>query len=118
MSSGHIVTPHPSAAHVTVRFGGETIAETRQSLRVEETGYSPVYYIPRKDVRMELLEPTERSTHCPFKGDASYFTIKAGGKEAQNAVWTYQSPKDSVGEIKGYLAFYADQLDAFEVEGV
>ena len=117
MSSGHIVTPHASSAEVTVRFAGEVVAKTTRPLRVEETGYKPVYYIPREDVRMELLEPTARSTHCPFKGDASYFTIKAGGKEAQNAVWSYQSPKDSVSEIKDYLAFYADQLDSFEVEG-
>lgn len=117
MSSGHVVTPHQSAAHVTVRFAGEVIAETKRPLRVEETGYRPIFYIPRADIRMELLERTTRSTHCPFKGDASYFTIKVGGKEVQNAAWSYESPKDSVREIKDYLAFYTDQLDAFEVEG-
>ena len=115
MSSGHTVTPHPSTVHITVRFAGEVIAETRRPLRVEETGYKPVFYIPREDARMELMEPTARSTHCPFKGDASYFTIKAGGKDAQNAVWSYESPKESVGEIKDYLAFYADQVE-MEIE--
>lgn len=100
------------AGRVIVRAGGEILADTREALELREASYPPVYYVPRKDVRMERLTKTEHSSHCPFKGDASYFSI-AGG--AENAVWSYETPFDEVRAIEGALAFYGKKVDAIEV---
>jgi uncharacterized protein (DUF427 family) len=74
----------------------------------------PVQYIPRADVDMTRLTRTSLSTHCPYKGDAAYWSIETGERTVANAVWSYESPYDEVGEIKGHLAFYADRVDAIE----
>ena len=79
-----------------------------------ESTYDPVFYIPKRDVRLELLEATDHSTHCPFKGDASYWSIASGGATEVNAVWAYETPYDEVAEITGALAFYASKVDAIE----
>ncbi len=109
----HHITTRPAGVHVQVRFGGETIADTRDAVRLEETfvGHvvAPVvYYIPRKDVRMERLVRTSHHTHCPFKGEASYYSLKDG---PENAVWTYEQPYDEMLAIKEYLAFYPDKVE-------
>jgi uncharacterized protein (DUF427 family) len=97
-----------------VTYGDEVIAETREAVElIEDTGEGKktvapvVYYIPRKDVRMDRLAPSSHQTHCPFKGDASYFSV-AGG--AENAVWSYESPYDEMASIKDRLAFYPDKF--------
>ena len=100
---------------VQVKVNGEVIADTREAIQMEEamegsTAAPVVYYIPRKDVRMERLVRSSHGTHCPFKGDASYFSV-AGGPE--NAVWSYEAPYDEMLAIKERLAFYPDK---FEVE--
>jgi uncharacterized protein (DUF427 family) len=112
----HPIAIEPSSDHVIVRFGGEVIADSTRALTLREGKYPPVHYIPRADARMGRLTKTDHHTGCPYKGEASYFTIKAGGRTAENAVWTYETPFDAVGEIKEYLAFYPDRVDAIDVK--
>jgi len=97
---------------VQVKFNGEVIADTRSAVALEEGSYPVVYYIPRKDVRMDLLERTSHRTHCPYKGDASYYSIQDG---PANAVWSYEQPKEDMLAIKDLLAFYPDKVDAIAV---
>ena len=94
-------------------FGGETVADSRRVKLMHEKGLLPVYYFPEEDVRMDLLEESEHTTHCPFKGDASYYSIEGG---AENAVWSYEKPYDEVMSIREHLAFYPDRVDALRVE--
>lgn len=109
----HPIAIAPAGKRLRVRFGGKVIADTTSALTLKEASYPPVYYIPRADADMSLLLPTERSTHCPYKGDASYFTIAAGDDTADNAVWSYQQPFSAMAEIKDHLAFYPNKV-AFE----
>jgi len=108
----HIVTS-PAAGRVRVIAGGVVIADTREAIELKEAGHAPVLYLPRKDVDMARLERTAHRTHCPYKGDASYFSI-AGG--AQNAAWSYEHPYDEMLEIREMLAFYPGKVDAIRVE--
>jgi len=110
----HPITITPTPRQVRVSFGGEVIAETDRALTLQEASYKPVLYIPRADTRMALCEKTARSTHCPYKGDASYYTIVAGGKRAENAIWSYETPFPAMAQIEGYLAFYPDRVDRIE----
>jgi uncharacterized protein (DUF427 family) len=115
----HRVDLVPETHRVRVTFGGAVIADSRSALRVEETGHEPVHYLPEKDVRTELLRPTDHTTHCPFKGDASYWTIEVPGgqgRRAENAVWGYRTPFDETAGLAGYYAFYKSRVDAIEVE--
>lgn len=107
----HPITVQANAAHIVVSAGGKVIADTRQALTLQEAAYPPVQYIPRKDVDMTLLQRTEHSTYCPYKGDCSYYSIPAGGERLANAVWTYEHPYPAVASIEGYLAFYPDRVD-------
>jgi uncharacterized protein (DUF427 family) len=95
-----------------VTFQGEVIAESGEAIAMREGSYPVVYYIPRKDVKMDRLERTSHRTHCPFKGDASYFSLKDG---PANAVWSYEAPYDEMAAIKGLLAFYPDKVDSISV---
>ncbi len=112
----HRVDVEPSPRWVRVKFNGEIIADTKRALLLMETGNLPVYYFPPADVRMELLEPTDHHTTCPYKGVASYWTIKVGDRVAENAVWGYLDPLPAHPEIKGYLAFYWNKVDAWYEE--
>ena len=111
---GHNVSTQPSQAHVQVLYKGEVIADTREAVELHESQSSShvlapvVYYVPRKDVKMDRLARTSHKTHCPFKGDASYFSV-AGGPE--NAVWSYEAPYDEMLAIKDRLAFYPDKFE-------
>lgn len=107
----HFVQFEPSPKRIRVMFGGETIVDTTNGLILYERGHVPVYYLPRKDVAMELLTATDHSTHCPFKGDANYYNVSASGKTSENAAWSYEKPFDECGGIKDYLAFYWDKID-------
>ncbi|WP_043342851.1 DUF427 domain-containing protein [Belnapia moabensis] len=111
----HPITITPTPRRVRVLFNGEVVAETTRALTLQEASYPAVQYIPREDARMALLARTPRSTHCPYKGDASYFTIAAGGRQAENAVWSYESAYPAMAEIEGHLAFYPDRVDAIEI---
>jgi uncharacterized protein (DUF427 family) len=111
----HHVSTRPSSRHVRVSYQGEVIADTRDAVELHEdagpgkkTVAPVVYYVPRKDVQMERLVRTEHASHCPFKGDASYFSVKGG---ADNAVWSYETPYDEMMAIKDRLAFYPDRFD-------
>jgi uncharacterized protein (DUF427 family) len=106
---GHRIAVSPAGSRVQVIFKGDVIADTREALVMKEGDYPPVYYFPRKDVNMQSLERSAHSTHCPFKGDASYFSLKDG---PQDAVWSYERPFDEMAAIREYLAFYPDKVDA------
>ena len=100
----------PNAKRVRVALGTHTIAESERSLRVLETKHDPVFYFPREDVRMDLLERTDHETFCPFKGEAAYWTIRTDDQLLENAVWSYEDPFDEVAGLKDYVAFYTDRL--------
>jgi uncharacterized protein (DUF427 family) len=110
----HPITITPNTVHVVVRLSDKIIAETDNSLTLQEASYPPVTYIPRADVDMSLLERTDHSTHCPYKGDASYYSIPLGGERSRNAIWTYEDPHAAVSAIKDYMAFYPDRVDSIE----
>ena len=101
----------PSGKRVTVVFGGVTVADTNRALVIYETRLAPAYYLPVEDVRMDLMEPTDYRTHCPFKGDASYWTLRVGDRVAENAVWAYQQPFPEVAALAGHVAFYRSRMD-------
>ena len=101
----------PSPRRVRVSLAGETIADSTQMRLLFETRHLPVYYFPRGDVRQDLLRPSEHHTYCPYKGTASYWSIAAGGRVSENAVWGYPEPFAEVAEIKDYVAFYWDRVD-------
>ena len=106
------ITPNPKRLRVT--FNGKVVAESARALTLQEASYPPVQYIPREDADAALLKRTERSTHCPYKGDASYYSIEAGGRRAENAIWSYETPFPAMAEIAGHLAFYPDRVDRIE----
>jgi len=113
-SPDHPISIAPHQGHVTVRAGGRTIAETDAALVLKEEGYPPVLYVPRADADMAALEHSDHRTWCPYKGDASYFSIAGAGEAGHNAVWTYEAPHDAVAAIGGYLAFYTDRVEVAE----
>jgi uncharacterized protein (DUF427 family) len=106
------ITPNPKRLRVT--FAGQVVAETARALTLQEASYPPVQYITREDADPALLKRTERSTHCPYKGDASYYSIEAGGRRAENAIWSYEAPFPAMQQIAGHLAFYPDRVDRIE----
>ena len=110
----HPITIAPSGKRVRVTFAGRVIADTARALTLKEASYKPVLYIPRDDADMSVLTPTDHHTHCPYKGDASYFTIRGDGRSGENAVWSYERPFPAMAEIKDHLAFYPDRVDKIE----
>jgi uncharacterized protein (DUF427 family) len=102
----------PAGVRVQVTFNGQVIADSRDAIRLEEGDYPAVFYFPRKDVKMERLVRTSHSTYCPFKGHASYYSLKDG---AENAVWSYEKPYDEMMAIRERLAFYPDKVDSISV---
>lgn len=107
----HPITITRNANRVRVIFAGRLIAETVRALTLREADYAPVQYIPRDDADMSLLQRTAHASHCPYKGDASYFTISVNGRSAENAAWSYERPYPAMAEIAGYLAFYPSRVD-------
>jgi uncharacterized protein (DUF427 family) len=107
----HPISIVASRSRVLVTVGGKVIADTRDALTLREASYPPVQYIPRRDVNMTALRRSEHTTYCPYKGDASYYSIPAGGDRSVNAVWTYEAPFEAVAQIKEYVAFYPDRVD-------
>jgi uncharacterized protein (DUF427 family) len=110
----HPITIERNPKRIRVRLGDRLIADSRQTLSLREATYPVVRYVPRGDVDMTLLERSAHTTYCPYKGEASYFSIPAGGSRSENAVWTYETPHPAVPSIKEYLAFYPDRVDAIE----
>ncbi len=111
----HRVDLLPETRRVRVTFAGAVIADSKAALRVEETGHGPVHYVPEKDVRLDLMRPTDHKTYCPFKGDCSYWTVEVGGGKAENAVWGYRAPYDEAVGLAGHYAFYTSRVDSIEV---
>jgi adenylate cyclase len=110
----------PETRRVRVVFGGVTIADSTAALRVEETGHAAVYYVPEKDVRLGLMHRTDHHSRCPYKGEASYWTVEVpdGGdvRRSENAVWGYPAPYDEVAAIARYYSFYPSRVDSITVE--
>jgi uncharacterized protein (DUF427 family) len=112
----HPITISGNPRRVRVSVGGSVIAESSQALSLKEASYPVVQYLPRADANMAMLERTDRVTHCPYKGDANYFSIVTDGKTIANAIWTYETPYPATAEIAGHLAFYPDRVKIEEVE--
>jgi uncharacterized protein (DUF427 family) len=110
----HPITIEPSPARVVVKAGGRVVADTRRALTLREASYPAVFYVPREDADMTLLSRTEHTSWCPYKGQASYYSITPGGDRAVNAIWTYETPHAAVAAIKDHLAFYPDRVDSIE----
>jgi uncharacterized protein (DUF427 family) len=110
----HPITIERNSNRVVVTVAGRVVADTRDSLTLREKNYSPVQYIPIKDVYTALLEATDHATYCPYKGDCSYYSIPLGGERSVNAVWTYTAPYTAVAAIAGHMAFYTDRVDAID----
>lgn len=108
----HPITIERNPSRVVVSVGGKIVADTLRALTLREANYPAVQYVPREDVAMGLLERTDHLTYCPYKGDCNYFSIPSGGERSINAVWTYEAPYAAVAEIRDYLAFYPDRVDA------
>jgi uncharacterized protein (DUF427 family) len=107
----HPISIKPNRSRVLVKVGGKIIADTSDALTLREASYAPVQYIPRRDVDMDALTRSKHTTYCPYKGDASYYSIPAGGDRSLNAVWTYETPFEAMAQIKDYVAFYPDRVD-------
>jgi uncharacterized protein (DUF427 family) len=112
-SPKHVLHSEPSSKRVRVQLDGETVADSTRTKLLHETGILPVYYFPMEDIRSELLTPTDHSTHCPFKGDASYWTVTVGDKVAENSLWGYEDPNPESQFLLGHAAFYFNKMDAW-----
>lgn len=111
---GHPITIENNPHRIRVMLGGVIIAETTEALTLYEASLPPVQYIPREHVRMDLMEPTDHRTRCPYKGEAAHFTATAGGLVRPNAAWSYESPYEAVSAIAGRIAFYPEKVDDIE----
>jgi uncharacterized protein (DUF427 family) len=111
----HPISIEANPSHIVVTVGGRIIADTRNALTLREATYPAVQYIPHRDVDFDALKRTEHSTFCPYKGNASYYSISVGGDRSVNAVWTYETPFEAMAQIKGYVAFYPDRVDEIRV---
>jgi uncharacterized protein (DUF427 family) len=110
----HPISIDANPSHIVVTVAGRVIADTRDALTLREASYPAVQYIPRRDVDMTALIRSEHTTYCPYKGDASYYSIPAGGDRSRNAVWTYETPFAATAQIKEYVAFYPDRVDGIK----
>lgn len=112
----HNITIHQVENEVTLRCGDHIIAKTERALKLHEPPLLPVYYVPRDDIEMSLLTPSTHKTSCPFKGEATYYNLEIENDFYDNAAWSYESPRDEVAEIKGFLAFYDSVANVSEKE--
>lgn len=110
----HPITIERNPSRVVVMLGGKILADTVDALTLREANYPAVQYLPRRDVDMAALERTQHSTYCPYKGDATYYSIPAGGQRSVNAIWTYEEPYDAVAAIRDRVAFYRDRVDSID----
>jgi len=112
----HPITVTPTPARVVVTVAGKVVADTRRALTLQESTYPAVQYIPMDDVDRSLLQRTDTATYCPYKGDASYYSIPIGGERSVDAIWVYEQPYDAVAQIKDHVAFYPNRVDAIDVQ--
>ena len=108
----HPILIVPSTMPIVVTVAGRVIADTARALVLSEASYPPIFYIPRRDIDMALLKRSDHATYCPYKGDATYFSIPAGGTRSLNAAWSYEAPYAAVDAIRDHLAFYPDRVDS------
>jgi uncharacterized protein (DUF427 family) len=111
----HPITIEPAPERIVVSVAGHVIADTREAMMLHEADYAAVAYIPLADVDTSLLERTDHTSYCPYKGECSYYSIPTGGERSINAVWEYTAPYDAVAQIKGMVAFYPDRVDAIGI---
>jgi uncharacterized protein (DUF427 family) len=107
----------PTGRHIVVRFGGVTIADTSQALRVLETTHPPVFYLPPHNVRLELMTLSPLHTECEYKGTASYYDLSLDGRTATSVAWVYTDPKPAYEALRGRIAFYPGRVDEALVDG-
>ena len=112
----HYVRVEPSPRRVRAVIGGETIADSTRMSLLHEANHLPVYYFPLEDVRLDLMAKTDTSTHCPYKGDASYWSLTLGGRSVDDILWSYETPFDEVPELAGLAAFYWKKVDRWYEE--
>lgn len=112
----HPITVEPQPGRVRVRLAGVAVADSTAALRLREAQYPAVLYIPRADIRPDALVRSARTSHCPYKGEASYYDLAVGDTRRPNAVWSYEDPHPAVAAIKDHLAFYPDRVDAIETD--
>lgn len=110
-SATHPITVTPTGKHVTVRVNGEVVADTTDAVTLQESTYAAVQYIPLSDVVPTALKRSDTTTYCPFKGDASYYHVTAGGDTVEDVIWTYEEPYAAVADIAGRVAFYPDKAE-------
>ncbi|CAN5851103.1 DUF427 domain-containing protein [soil metagenome] len=110
-SAGHPITVEPTQGHVVVRINGEVVADTRSALTLQESDYPAVQYIPIVDVMQHSLACTTTTSYCPYKGDAIYYSVSAGGATVEDAIWAYERPYPAVAPIAGHVAFYPDKAE-------
>jgi len=113
----HPITLTPAPQRWRARYAGAVIADSDDAIILQEAAYPPVVYFPRTDVALEYMSRTDRTTHCPYKGDAAYYTVLMNGHIAENAVWTYEQPYPAMALIDGRLAFYTDKVEVYAVDG-
>ena len=111
MKPGHTISIVPTAVHVEVRLDGRLLADTERAMKLDETGLPTRYYLPPEDVHMDLLRPTTFHTHCPFKGEASYWSLDIDGVTYDGIVWSYEAPTAQAAEVRGMLSFYPDRTE-------
>jgi uncharacterized protein (DUF427 family) len=116
-TADHLITITAAPRRVRVTFAGRVVADTMRALSLAEASYAPVMYIPREDVDLTAFERTDHKTRCPYKGEASYYSIHAGDRTAPNALWSYEQPFEAVSAIAGYMAFYPDRVELEELPG-
>jgi uncharacterized protein (DUF427 family) len=110
----HPITIVPNPKRVRVTFNGRVVADTRRALSLREANYPVVQYIPRADIDMALFQRTAHATHCPYKGDASYFSLEVDGRVSENAAWSYEAPYPAMVEIEEHLAFYPSRVEGVD----
>jgi uncharacterized protein (DUF427 family) len=115
--ASHPITVTPNSDRVVVTLGEHTIADTTSALTLQEASYPAVQYVPLADVDPAVLERTDHATYCPYKGDASYYSLVLDGETRDNVVWAYETPYDAVAPIAGHVAFYPNVVEVRTVPG-
>ena len=114
-SDAHPILVERSAKHVVVRASGEVIADTSRALMLREAGNAAVLYIPRRDVAFDVLEASETTTYCPYKGEARHFDLGEGDHRLSDVCWSYEAPHWAVAEIEDHIAFDPERIDRIEL---
>jgi uncharacterized protein (DUF427 family) len=112
----HPITITSNHNRVMVTVAGKVIVDTRNALTLQEASYPPVQYVPLSDVDSSVLERTDTESYCPYKGDASYYSVAVDDTKAVDAVWEYREPRAAVAQIKSHVAFYPDRVDSIDIE--